>query len=172
MAARDPIGITPLYYGYDGEGAMWIASELKGLNDVCVTFSEFPPGHYYDSTKNDFIRYYEPEWWNEESFMPPESPLDLKVIRETFIAAVEKRMMADVPYGVLLSGGLDSSLVASIASRYVQKHQELGISRLHSFSVGLKDSPDLVAAKKVAEHLGTIHHTMYFTLQEGLDAIS
>jgi len=172
VAARDPIGITPCYYGHDSLGCMWISSEMKCINNVCHSFDEFPPGHYYDSTTKQFIRYYQPVWWNEETYLPPTSDLNLSAIRKGLEAAVAKRMMSDVPYGVLLSGGLDSSLTAGIASRYVKAHPEKGISKLNSFSIGLEGSPDLAAAKKVAEFLGTVHHGFVFTLQEGLDALT
>eukprot|EP00123_Amoebidium_parasiticum_P000873 comp11789_c0_seq1/m.6393 comp11789_c0_seq1/g.6393 ORF comp11789_c0_seq1/g.6393 comp11789_c0_seq1/m.6393 type:complete len:575 (-) comp11789_c0_seq1:501-2225(-) len=179
LAARDPIGVTPLYYGRGGDGSMWFASELKAIHQDCITFEQFPPGHYYDSKTDKFVSYWNPIYWNPE-YIPPEAPLDLKAIHDTFVAAVSKRLMTDVPYGVLLSGGLDSSLVASVASRLVKEKltalnmEESSISwwPLHSFSVGLKESPDLLAARKVAKFLGTRHHEFTFTVQDGIDALS
>lgn len=177
VAARDPIGITPLYYGRDMKNQFWISSELKGLHEPCYDMAEFPPGHYYESKTGKFCRYYNPVWWNEDTYLPepqtsPNAFEDnLKLLREGLEKAVAKRMMSDVPLGVLLSGGLDSSLTASIANRYVKAHPEMGISRLHSFSIGLEGSPDLAAAKKVADFLGTIHCGFTFTLQEGIDAL-
>jgi asparagine synthase (glutamine-hydrolysing) len=116
-AARDPIGITSFYYGYDKEGKMWFASELKALQDVCVKISEFPPGCYYSSVKGVFVPYFKP-LWHSENFLPEPQELHLEVIREALTAAVKKRLMTSVPFGVLLSGGLDSSLIASIVSRF------------------------------------------------------
>jgi len=178
IAARDHMGICPLYLGRDADGAIWIASELKALADLCVTFEDFSPGHYYDSKTDKYVQWYKPTWWDPEWIPSPDLPLNTKAIREGLEAAVKRQLMSDVPYGVLLSGGLDSSLVASIASRICAKRIEDDSKtsawwpRLHTFSIGLKESPDLKMARKVADYLGTVHHQFIFTVQEGLDALS
>ena len=197
IAARDPIGITSFYMGYSSStpGAVYFASELKCLHPVCDKIIPFPPGHIYDSETKKTTRYFQPLWW--EPSVVPTAPVDYKLIRTTLEKSVRKRLMAEVPYGVLLSGGLDSSLIASIAARETQKikrnagelnggpiaHSLVGIDdddelstitalpKLHSFSIGLPGSPDTIAAKKVANFLGTVHHSFTFTLQEGLDAL-
>ncbi|KAI3610409.1 asparagine synthase [Moniliophthora roreri] len=203
-AARDPIGITTLYQGWNSKkpGAVWFASELKAIVDECDSIISFPPGHVYDSRDNSTTRYYHPTWWNTdaEGATIPTNPVDLTLLRTTLEDAVRKRLMSEVPYGVLLSGGLDSSLIASIAARETekvarqqfelrQKKLQESISgpttpvfaseqttiaawpQLHSFSIGLENSPDLLAARKAAHFLGTVHHEYVFTVQEGLDAI-
>lgn len=190
IAARDPIGITTLYMGKSKKNPKTraFASELKCLVDDCDEIVAFAPGHVYDSDTDKLVRYFEPSWWDEDKI--PTTPLDLTLIRETLEKSVRKRLMSEVPYGVLLSGGLDSSLIAAIGARETRKakpedpvnHELAGIdesgnlvntsgSRLHSFAVGLPNAPDLKAAKKVAEFIGTIHHEHTFTLQEGLDAL-
>ncbi|KAI0065440.1 asparagine synthase [Artomyces pyxidatus] len=209
IAARDPIGITTLYQGWSSRrpGAVYFASELKCLVDECDRIESFPPGHVYDSRDDSRTRYYNPSWWNGDLDGPdghiPTNPADLKLLRETLEAAVKKRLMSEVPYGVLLSGGLDSSLIAAIAARETEKvaqaqyelrkkkleQGESGLAtppslaaikeeatiaswpQLHSFSIGLENSPDLLAARKAAHYLGTVHHEYVFTVQEGLDAI-
>ncbi|KIL69672.1 hypothetical protein M378DRAFT_156897 [Amanita muscaria Koide BX008] len=202
IAARDPIGITTLYQGWNSKkpDAVYFASELKSIADECDKIISFPPGHVYDSFDNSTTRYYKPSWWggDEEGGHIPASPASLTLLRETLEAAVRKRLMSEVPYGVLLSGGLDSSLIATIAARETarlaqaqfdayKKRSEAGSPvvngtpteettlalwpRLHSFSIGLENSPDLIAARKVADFLGTVHHEFVFTVQEGLDAI-
>lgn len=172
-AARDPIGVTCMYIGWGKDGSVWLSSEMKCLKDDCTRFQQFPPGHYYDSKTGEFTRYYNPNYYLDFEAKPeafPSAPLDLVALRTAFETAVVKRLMSDVPFGVLLSGGLDSSLVASIASRHVGKGGVWGT--LHSFCVGLQGSPDLAAARKVADFLKTDHHEFTFTVQEGIDAIS
>ncbi len=164
IAGRDPIGIKPLYYGKDTEGRLYFSSELKAIADQCETFEAFPPGHYY-SAKDGLVRYYTPDWFD---YKVATDELDLTKIRKSLIAATKKRLMTDVPLGVLLSGGLDSSLTSSIATRLLKEEGK----ELHSFSIGLdKNSPDLIAAKKVADFLGTKHHELYFSINEGLEII-
>ncbi|XP_042039335.1 asparagine synthetase [glutamine-hydrolyzing] 2-like [Salvia splendens] len=171
IAARDAIGITPLYYGWGLDGSTWFASEMKAISDDCERFMTFPPGHVYSSKTGGVQRWYNPPWWNPASPIPS-GPYDPLVLRKAFEKAVIKRLMTDVPFGVLLSGGLDSSLVASVASRYLADSTaaQWG-SQLHTFCVGLKGSPDLGAAREVADYLGTRHHEFHFTVQEGIDAL-
>ncbi|CAM9141565.1 unnamed protein product [Ascophyllum nodosum] len=173
FVARDHIGIIPLYIGWGDDGSVWVASEMKALVAGCRTLKLFPPGHYYSSKTGTFTQWYNPVWRTLKEH--PTNPADLKRLRESFTRSVVRRMMTDVPWGVLLSGGLDSSLVASVACRHVREHPDSerfsAFPRIHSFSVGLKDSPDLKAAKEVAEFLGTVHHNYVYTVQEGLDAI-
>jgi asparagine synthase (glutamine-hydrolysing) len=175
LAARDAIGITTLYMGWGRDGSLWFASEMKALTQDCERFQEFPPGHYFSSSTGELRRWYNPPWFSEQI---PTEKLDLVLLRETLERAVVKRLMTDVPYGVLLSGGLDSSLVASIASRHAARRVEdlertaAWWPRLHSFSIGLPGSPDLAAARVVADFLGTVHHEFNFTVEEGIDALS
>jgi asparagine synthase (glutamine-hydrolysing) len=223
IAARDPIGITTLYQGWSSAnpGAVYFASELKALVDECDKIISFPPGHVFDTQDGQTRRYFTPSWWHGDSENSvPTNPVDYTLLRETLEAAVRKRLMSEVPYGVLLSGGLDSSLIAAIAARETEKaaiahyeslmkkrnqlnsgpasppsglineegtfrtslrslggHSLLPLAtisawpQLHSFSIGLENSPDLLAARKVAGYLGTVHHEYVFTVQEGLDAI-
>ncbi|KAL8233007.1 hypothetical protein R6Q57_002785 [Mikania cordata] len=170
IAARDAIGITSLYIGWGLDGSVWISSEMKGLNDDCEHFEAFPPGHLYSSKTGGFKRWYNPPWFSETI---PSIPYDPLVLRRTFENAVIKRLMTDVPFGVLLSGGLDSSLVASITARHLAgtKAARQWGAQLHSFCVGLEGSPDLKAAREVADYLGTVHHEFHFTVQDGIDAI-
>ena len=164
IAGRDPMGVKPLYYGLDERGRIYFASEMKPIADQCKTFSTFPPGHYY-TQKTGFIKYYKPEY---EDYLKADRVLDLVAIRETLTEATRKRLMSDVPIGVLLSGGLDSSLTSSIASRLLKEKGK----KLHSFSIGLDaHAPDAKAARKVAEFLGTEHHEVHFTIQEGISIL-
>lgn len=171
--ARDHIGICPLYIGWSANGSVYAASEMKALNDVCERVAEFPPGHYYLGSERKFVRWYRPEWQE----ILPDKKASLKKLREALMKAVKRQLMSDVPYGVLISGGLDSSLIAAIAAKYRKTRiesagrEEAWWPRLHSFSVGLKESPDLKYARKVARAIGTVHHETIFTVQEGLDAL-
>jgi len=173
--ARDHMGIIPLYIGWDKHGTFYVASELKALEGVCSKIEAFPPGHYLHSAEGEIKRWYERDWMEYEAVKENETSIEL--IREALEAAVHRQLMSDVPYGVLLSGGLDSSVTSAIAKKYAQMRiesddtQEAWWPQLHSFSVGLEGSPDLQAAREVAEHIGTIHHEIQFTIQEGLDAI-
>jgi asparagine synthase (glutamine-hydrolysing) len=170
MVARDAIGVTSLYIGWGLDGSVWISSEMKGLNDDCEHFETFPPGHFYSSKLGGFKQWYNPPWFNESV---PSTPYEPLAIRRAFENAVIKRLMTDVPFGVLLSGGLDSSLVASITARHLAgtKAAKQWGPQLHSFCVGLEGSPDLKAGKEVAEYLGTVHHEFHFSVQDGIDAI-
>lgn len=198
VAARDPIGITSFYLGRSSStpGAVYFASELKSLHPVCDDIIAFPPGHVYDSKTDTMTRYFEPKWWDPTNV--PSTPVDYKVLRTSLEKSVRKRLMAEVPYGVLLSGGLDSSLVASIAQRETLRMQDatrkaqasgdseelVGIDdendlstvttfqQLHSFSIGLPGAPDTEAAMEVAKFLGTKHHAFTFTVEDGLNALS
>jgi len=179
IAARDPIGVTPLYIGYGKDGSIWFASEIKAIFEECARIELFPPGHIYDSskgkgTKDRLSQWYNPIWHDGHRFAG--AALDYSVLKTSFINAVKKRMMTDVPFGVLLSGGLDSSLVTAVAARHGAEvancNAEGGpTKKLTSFAVGLEGSPDLVAAAKAAEFIGTTHHEITFSIQEGLDAI-
>lgn len=173
LAARDPIGVVPLYMGKKNDGSIWFASEMKCLIDDCESIEIFPPGHFY-TPELGLQRYYNPLWFRQ---IPTGEP-DLVKLRQTFETAVVRRMMSDVPYGLLLSGGLDSSLVASVVKKFSENRIEDGGKskawwpQLHSFCIGLShDSPDQIAAREVAKYLGTIHHEFTFTIQDGLDAL-
>lgn len=176
FVARDHIGIIPLYYGTDKEGQFFVASELKSLEGFCTQISQFPPGHYIDSREGLKPRiWYKREWESYESVKDNETSIEK--LRNGLEEAVHRQMMSDVPYGVLLSGGLDSSVIAAITKKYASRRvesddkEEAWYPQLHSFAVGLKGAPDLVAAQKAADHIGTIHHEINFTIQEGLDAV-
>ncbi|MFN3908345.1 MAG: asparagine synthase B [Flavobacterium sp.] len=164
ITGRDPLGVKPLYYGIDERGRMYFASEMKALADQCKTFATFPPGHYY-TPETGFVKYYQPIWEDASEAI---QPVDYQAIRETLTQAVDKRLMSDVPIGVLLSGGLDSSLTSSIAVRLMKERGET----LHSFSIGLDaQAPDAKAARKVAEFLGTKHHEIHFTIEQGIEIL-
>ncbi|MGB1370585.1 MAG: asparagine synthase B [Flavobacteriaceae bacterium] len=173
--ARDHMGIIPLYIGWDQNGTFYVASELKALESVCTKIELFPPGHYFHSKDGKFVQWYKRDWKEYDAVKDNET--SIQEIKEALEAAVHRQLMSDVPYGVLLSGGLDSSVTSAIAKKYAQKRVESGDTtdawwpQLHSFSVGLEGSPDLAAAQKVADHIGTVHHEIKFTIQEGLDAI-
>ena len=176
LIARDQMGIIPLYYGRDAEGQLFVASELKSLEGFCVTMDQFPPGSYwYSATMDAPAPWYLRDWSSYAAV--EEAQTDIQALRESLEAAVQRQLMSDVPYGVLLSGGLDSSIVAAVAKKFAARRVETGgaeeawYPQLHSFAVGLKDSPDLKAAQVAAQHIGTIHHEVNFTIQEGLDAI-
>lgn len=173
VVARDHMGIVPLYMGRDGEGNLYVASEMKALVPVCRRVWEFPPGHVQDNRMVEPVRWYSRSWQQEV----PGGAADPAVLREALEAAVRRQLMSDVPYGVLLSGGLDSSIISAVAARFAPRRiEDEGESpawwpRLHSFSVGLEGAPDLAAAREVAEHIGSVHHEFHFTVQEGLDAL-
>ncbi len=175
MIGRDHIGIIPLYQGWDKEGTYYVASELKALEGYCTKIEEFLPGQYFYSPDKTPTKWYSRDWESYEAVKNNVS--DINVLRDALEAAVERQLMADVPYGVLLSGGLDSSIISAVAKKYANKRIESGNTeeawwpQLHSFAVGLVGSPDLIAARKVADHIGTIHHEIHFTVQEGLDAV-
>ncbi|WP_420135713.1 asparagine synthase B [Rhodopseudomonas sp.] len=175
LIARDPIGVVPLYWGHDKDGRLVVASELKALVDICADAAQFPPGHWYDSGTDTLTRYYVRPWRDYTSVEGVAA--DRAALREAFQRAVHRQLMTDVPYGVLLSGGLDSSLVAAVAARYARHRvedsdrSEAWWPRLHSFAIGLKGSPDLAAAAIAAEALGTVHHGFEYTFEEGLDAL-
>ncbi|MCA7022760.1 MULTISPECIES: asparagine synthase B [Stenotrophomonas] len=175
IIARDPIGVVPLYWGHDKQGRLCVASEMKSLADTCADVAQFPPGHWYDSATGELTRYYERPWRDYDAVQGVE--VSRQELREAFEAAVHRQLMTDVPYGVLLSGGLDSSLVAAVAARYARHRIEDGDRseawwpRLHSFAIGLAGSPDLAAAKIAADMLGTVHHGFEYTFEEGLDAL-
>ena len=175
LIARDPIGVIPLYIGYDSDGTVYVASELKALEGHCERYEPFLPGHYYWSEEPGMKRYYHRDWFEYEAVKDNEASVD--AIRDALTAAVKRQLMSDVPYGVLLSGGLDSSVISSIAEKFSEHRIEDNSQtraywpRLHSFAVGLKGAPDLAKAKLVADHIGTVHHEINYTIQEGLDAI-
>ncbi|MDL5367318.1 asparagine synthase B [Xanthomonas sp. NCPPB 2654] len=175
LIARDPMGVCPLYWGHDQQGRLRVASEMKSLADSCADVAQFPPGHYYDSASGELVQYYRKPWRDYDAVQGVE--VSKQELREAFERAVHRQLMTDVPYGVLLSGGLDSSLVAAVAARFARKRiedndeAEAWWPRLHSFAIGLKGSPDLAAAAIAAESLGTVHHGFEYTFEEGLDAL-
>ncbi|MET0808218.1 MAG: asparagine synthase B [Pseudoxanthomonas sp.] len=175
LVARDPMGVCPLYWGHDREGRLCVASEMKAISGLCADVAQFPPGHYYDSASGALVKYYERPWRDYDAVAGVE--VDTKELREAFERAVHRQLMSDVPYGVLLSGGLDSSLVTAVAARYARHRieeddkSEAWWPRLHSFAIGLKGSPDLAAAAIAAKALDTVHHGFEYTFEEGLDAL-
>ncbi len=178
LIARDPIGVIPLYIGRDSEGRVYVASELKALEGQCESYEPFLPGHYYWSRSPRLTRYYHRSWMDtvpdggERSYDE-----EVQRVRRSLVDAVRRQLMSDVPYGVLLSGGLDSSVISAVASKFSARRIETGGKspawwpQLHSFAVGLKGAPDLAKARLVADHIGTVHHEINYTLQEGLDAL-
>ena len=175
LIARDPIGVIPLYMGHDDAGHILVASELKALEGFATEYDQFKPGHYYCSTEGELKRWYTRDWMDYENVK--DNPASVQELHDALEAAVKRQLMSDVPYGVLLSGGLDSSITSAIAKKFSAKRIESGSQidawwpQLHSFAVGLKGAPDLAAAKKVADYIGTVHHEINYTIQEGLDAI-
>lgn len=176
LIARDHMGIIPLYIGWDQYGNFYVASEMKALSGVCNKIEVFPPGHYLHSVDGQIKPWYKREWVDYDNVK--DNTTDIQKVKVAFEEAVNRQLMSDVPYGVLLSGGLDSSIVSAIAKKYAARRIESGglkdawWPQLHSFAIGLKGSPDLAAAQKAADHIGTVHHEVYFTIQEGLDALS
>ena len=175
LIARDAIGVIPLYIGKDRDGLLYVASELKALEGFCDEYEPFLPGHYYWSREGEMRRWYNRDWMKYEAVKNNESSMTR--LHDALEAAVRRQLMSDVPYGVLLSGGLDSSVISAIAKKHAglrvetDNQSEAWWPQLHSFAVGLKGSPDLVKAREVAEHIGTVHHEIHYTIQEGLDAI-
>lgn len=175
LIGRDHMGIIPLYMGWDQQGNFYVASEMKALTPVCNRVESFPPGHYLSSKNGQLTRYYQRNWQDFATVQDNRS--SVTELRQALDAAVKRQLMSDVPYGVLLSGGLDSSIISALAQLHAARRIEddeqspAWWPRLHSFAVGLEGSPDLAAAQAVAEHIGTVHHELHFTVQEGLDAL-
>ena len=175
LVACDHVGVIPLYIGRDADGTVYVASELKALEGFCEEYEPFLPGHYWWSGDGRMVRWYSRDWFDYDSVKDNEA--DVAELREALVGAVKRQLMSDVPYGVLLSGGLDSSITSAIAARFAQNRieddgrSEAWWPRLHSFAVGLKGAPDLIKAKEMADFLGTVHHEVNYTVQEGLDAI-
>ena len=175
LIARDPIGVIPLYIGYDADGTVYVASELKALEGQCERYEPFLPGHYYLGSEGKMVRWYHREWFEYEAVKDNESSVES--VRDALEAAVKRQLMCAVPYGVLLSGGLDSSVISAIAQKYSSRRVETGDTQgawwpqLHSFAVGLKGAPDLSKAAEVARHIGTVHHEINYTIEEGIDAL-
>ncbi len=175
MIARDPIGVIPLYIGRDNDGKVYCASELKALEGFCDSYEPFLPGHYYDSRDRQLKRWYTRDWMDYDAVK--DNPASVEQLRNSLEDAVRHQLMCDVPYGVLLSGGLDSSIVSAIAKKYAARRiesdgkSEAWWPQLHSFAIGLKGAPDLAKARMVADHIGTVHHEINYTIQEGLDAV-
>ena len=175
LIARDPIGVIPLYIGYDSDGTVYCASELKALEGFCERYEPFLPGHYYSSREGKMVRWYKRDWMTYEG--AKSNPVPVSALHDALEDAVRRQLMSDVPYGVLLSGGLDSSVVSAIAKKFASRRvetdgqKEAWWPQLHSFAIGLKGAPDLVKAREVADFIGTVHHEINYTIQEGLDAL-
>lgn len=175
LIARDPIGVIPLYIGYDSDGTLYCASELKALEGFCERYEPFLPGHYYSSRERKMVRWYKREWTRYDAVK--DNPASVFELREALEEAVRRQLMSDVPYGVLLSGGLDSSVISAIAKRFAARRvetdgqKEAWWPQLHSFAIGLRGAPDLAKAREVADYIGTVHHEINYTIQEGLDAV-
>ena len=175
LIARDPIGVIPLYMGYDDHGHLLVSSELKGLEGFATIYDQFKPGHYFYSKDTELTKWYQRDWMDYEHVK--DNPASATELHDALEAAVQRQLMSDVPYGVLLSGGLDSSITSAIAKKYAAKRIETGGKadawwpQLHSFAIGLKGAPDLIKAREVAEYIGTVHHEINYTVQEGLDAL-
>lgn len=175
LIARDPIGVIPLYIGYDADGKVYCASELKALEGYCERYESFLPGHCYSSRTGKTVRWYKRDWMDYDAVK--DNPASVRSVREGLEDAVRRQLMSDVPYGVLLSGGLDSSVISAIAKKFASRRIETDGKKdawwpqLHSFAIGLKGAPDLAKAKEVADHIGTVHHEINYTIQEGLDAV-
>ncbi len=175
LIARDPIGVIPLYIGHDADGTIYCASELKALEGFCESYEPFLPGHYYRGSEGKMTRWYKRDWENFDNVK--DNAASVAELHDALEAAVKRQLMCDVPYGVLLSGGLDSSIISAVAKKFAAKRVESGSTQaawwpqLHSFAVGLKGAPDLAKAKEVADHIGTVHHEINYTIQEGLDAV-
>ena len=175
LIARDPIGVIPLFIGYDSDGKVYCASELKALEGFCERYEPFLPGHYYWSKEGKMTRWYTRDWMSYDAVK--DNPASVSAIHDALEAAVKRQLMSDVPYGVLLSGGLDSSVISAIAKKFAARRIETDGKKdawwpqLHSFAVGLKGAPDLIKAREVADYIGTVHHEINYTIQEGLDAV-
>ena len=175
LIARDPIGVIPLYIGYDSDGTLYCASELKALEGFCERYEPFLPGHCYSSRERKMVRWYKREWTRYDAVK--DNPASVFELREALEEAVRRQLMSDVPYGVLLSGGLDSSVISAIAKRFAARRvetdgqKEAWWPQLHSFAIGLRGAPDLAKAREVADYIGTVHHEINYTIQEGLDAV-
>lgn len=193
LIACDPIGVIPLYIGYDNEGRVYCASELKALEGYCDRYEPFLPGHYYWSREGKMKPWYRRDWTSYDNVKDNYTPaatnathvdkgvdaykVQVDALRDALDNAVRRQLMSDVPYGVLLSGGLDSSVISAVAKKYAARRIETDGRKsawwpqLHSFAVGLKGAPDLIKAREVAEHIGTVHHEINYTIEEGLDAV-
>ena len=175
LIARDPVGVIPLYIGWDSDEQFYVASEQKALEGVCSTIRPFLPGHYWSSREGKMVRWYKRDWFEYDAVK--DNGADIPTLRKALESAVKRQLMSDVPYGVLLSGGLDSSIISAVAKKYADRRVESNDRdrawwpQLHSFAIGLKGAPDLAAARKVADHIGTVHHEINYTVQEGLDAV-
>ena len=175
LIARDPIGVIPLYIGHDKEGKVYCASELKALEGFCDVYEPFLPGHYYLGSEGKMVKWYQRDWESYDNVK--DNAASVKVVHDALEAAVKRQLMSDVPYGVLLSGGLDSSVISAVAKKFAARRVETDSTQdawwpqLHSFAVGLKGAPDLAKAREVADYIGTIHHEINYTIQEGLDAV-